>query len=298
MNGSSSNNGAVIIVDVTDRENPVKRGNCPGTYSHDCFIKNDTVYAANIYNGKFSVIKAIDKDAPVMVLEFPYPTAVTHNIWTSDDRRWLLTTDEGGSNHLKIWNSQDLSNITLVYQYLPYQAAMVHNAYFKGDTIFMAHYRPVALMYQACLCTNCDCYDTYPDSGTAYQGAWNVYPYYSSGKFVVSDISSGLYVFKFTNSIGIHQIGTEIPGNYKLEQNYPNPFNPVTHFGFRIANFGLVQLKVFNILGEEVAVLVNEELKPGIYEESFDGSNLASGIYFYSLVTNGFKDSRKMVIAK
>lgn len=92
--------------------------------------------------------------------------------------------------------------------------------------------------------------------------------------------------------------GNETPYMYSLSQNYPNPFNPTTNFRFRIANFGLVQLKVFNILGEEVATLVNEELKPGSYEVRFDGTNLSSGVYFYQIKSGSFIDTKKMVLVK
>jgi len=76
---------------------------------------------------------------------------------------------------------------------------------------------------------------------------------------------------------------SKIPREFTLEQNYPNPFNTTTHFGFRIANFGFVSLKVFDVLGNEVATLVNEEKPAGEYEVEFDASGLSSGTYFYRL---------------
>jgi hypothetical protein len=73
------------------------------------------------------------------------------------------------------------------------------------------------------------------------------------------------------------------PEEFTLEQNYPNPFNPTTNVGFRIADFGFVSLKVYDVLGNEVATLVNENLQAGRYETTFDASGLASGVYFYRL---------------
>ncbi len=72
--------------------------------------------------------------------------------------------------------------------------------------------------------------------------------------------------------------------NFNLKQNYPNPFNPSTNIGFRILNQGFVSLKVYDILGNEVAVLLNEAKPAGDYEILFDSKNLASGVYFYTLI--------------
>jgi hypothetical protein len=88
------------------------------------------------------------------------------------------------------------------------------------------------------------------------------------------------------------------PDKFQLYQNYPNPFNPTTNIGFRIADQGFVTLKVYDILGNEVAVLVNEEKHHGTYEVKFDGSNLSSGSYFYQLRTNNFIQSKMLVLLK
>jgi choice-of-anchor B domain-containing protein len=302
LNGANYNGGGIVILDITDRENPVRRGNGPAPYSHDCFIKNDTVYAANIYSpSKLSIISVTDKDNPVLITQHSYSNAVCHNIWTSDDRRWLLTTDEGGSNHLKLWNSENLNNITFVYEYIPYETAMVHNAYFKGDTIFMAHYRAGVVALDVSNLPSAPTvigyYDTYNGSGLTYQGAWNVYPYYNSGKFIVSDILTGLYVFTF-GVVGITPIGSEIPSGFSLEQNYPNPFNPTTKFNFSIPKAGNVSLKVYDASGKLVEKIIDGNYSAGKYSADFNGSKLASGLYFYTLTGDGFKETRKMVLTK
>ncbi|MBU1101879.1 MAG: T9SS type A sorting domain-containing protein [Bacteroidetes bacterium] len=89
-----------------------------------------------------------------------------------------------------------------------------------------------------------------------------------------------------------------LPTNYKLEQNYPNPFNPTTDIKFSIPNSGIVQLTVYNVLGQQVAQLVNEELSAGSYNYSFDAANLSSGVYVYTIHANDFVQSRKMVLLK
>ncbi len=88
------------------------------------------------------------------------------------------------------------------------------------------------------------------------------------------------------------------PLSFSLNQNYPNPFNPSTLIRYSISNRGNVMLKVFNLLGKEVAVLVNEEKNAGNYEINFDASGLSSGVYFYELTSAGTKMTKKMIIMK
>jgi len=87
---------------------------------------------------------------------------------------------------------------------------------------------------------------------------------------------------------------------YSLSQNFPNPFNPVTKINFelRIKNYEYVSSKVFDALGKEVATLVNEKKSSGRYEVEFDGSNFSSGIYFYKLQTEGFIETKRMILLK
>ncbi len=85
---------------------------------------------------------------------------------------------------------------------------------------------------------------------------------------------------------------------YSLSQNFPNPFNPETKISFQIKERGLVQIKVFDILGKEIAILLNEEKEHGNYSISFNGSNLSSGVYIYSLRVNDYVQNRKMILIK
>jgi hypothetical protein len=92
---------------------------------------------------------------------------------------------------------------------------------------------------------------------------------------------------------------TYSPVEYELSQNYPNPFNPTTQINFAIKKAGKVEIKVYDVLGKEVATLVNKEMTPGKYTADFDASNLASGIYIYRIVAgNEFAQVKKMVLIK
>lgn len=125
-----------------------------------------------------------------------------------------------------------------------------------------------------------------------------------------TDISTGsVYSSRPNLCIGINPL-TEtgknislLPREFKLQQNFPNPFNPVTKIRYEIPavknkNNVKVQLKIFDMLGREVQTLVNTELSPGFYEFDFDGKDFSSGVYFYSLISDGFRDTKRMVLMR
>ena len=93
-------------------------------------------------------------------------------------------------------------------------------------------------------------------------------------------------------------ISNEIPEKLKLYQNYPNPFNPTTSIKFDIPRSSHVKLFIYDALGREVAIIVNEKLSAGSYETSWNGGDYPSGVYFYALLTNYFRETKKMVITK
>ena len=89
-----------------------------------------------------------------------------------------------------------------------------------------------------------------------------------------------------------------IPVDFALSQNYPNPFNPTTNIQFAVPQTGPVSLRVYDVLGREVALLVDDVLQPGFYTARFDGHNFASGVYFYRLIASGFVEMKKMQLVK
>jgi photosystem II stability/assembly factor-like uncharacterized protein len=115
-------------------------------------------------------------------------------------------------------------------------------------------------------------------------------------------VGSGGTILKTTNGgsmiTGIQSVSSELPSEYNLSQNFPNPFNPTTHLKFGIITPGLVTLKVYNLLGNEIETLVNKNLTPGVYDVDFDGSNFPSGIYFYKLETGFFSETKRMILLK
>ncbi|MBK6506879.1 MAG: T9SS type A sorting domain-containing protein [Ignavibacteria bacterium] len=115
-----------------------------------------------------------------------------------------------------------------------------------------------------------------------------------------------LYAGNYGNSVwrrpllqtGITVISPEVPESFALSQNYPNPFNPKTIINYQLRITNLVKLTVYDVLGHEVATLVNEKQSAGTYQVEFDGSGFASGVYFYKIVTEGFTDVKRMMLLK
>jgi hypothetical protein len=105
-------------------------------------------------------------------------------------------------------------------------------------------------------------------------------------------------LYKFDKINGVEDQGEIVVDGYKLSQNYPNPFNPTTKINFELKNSGYTTLKVYDMLGSEVATLVNKELTTGSHSVNFNAASLASGTYIYQLNVNGTRITNKMVLLK
>jgi Secretion system C-terminal sorting domain len=110
------------------------------------------------------------------------------------------------------------------------------------------------------------------------------------------DIVLNNFFGDFTTSV--EKLEDYIPTRFELEQNYPNPFNPSTKIRYTVTEAGLVTLKVYNLLGQEVATLLNEEQTSGVYEATFNAEQFSSGIYFYTLTAGSFTATKKMILMK
>ncbi|OGV08464.1 MAG: hypothetical protein A2499_04710 [Stygiobacter sp. RIFOXYC12_FULL_38_8] len=126
---------------------------------------------------------------------------------------------------------------------------------------------------------------------------------YVGGMFTTAGGLAANYIAKYAcsprpTSISEETINRTIPDRYQLEQNYPNPFNPTSTIRYNIASAGFVKISVYDILGREIRVLVNEEKGPGHYEVQFDAGNLSSGVYFYTIRTRDYSQSKKMILLK
>jgi len=131
---------------------------------------------------------------------------------------------------------------------------------------------------------------------TSPQGNWVLSVQNTAGQPEGKLLGWGL---RINNSVtGVLPVSGNIPEKFILEQNYPNPFNPVTSIRFSVPKESDVKLTVYDLLGKEVMLLVNEKLTAGNYKVELDGSGLSSGTYFYKLETNGYSSIKKMVLIK
>ncbi|MBK7497788.1 MAG: T9SS type A sorting domain-containing protein [Ignavibacteriales bacterium] len=114
------------------------------------------------------------------------------------------------------------------------------------------------------------------------------------------DVSRWLYTWigSLWEPVSVKEDGQQVVNEFALSQNYPNPFNPTTQIKFSIKESGLVSLKIFDILGTEVATLVNNEYPVGNYTVDFNAVGLASGIYFYKIQSGNFVETKKMILMK
>lgn len=131
--------------------------------------------------------------------------------------------------------------------------------------------------------------ESYYKSGSSWLDFYNVD---SSANFCIK----GLFVNDtITGTSNSH---LTVPQTYSLHQNYPNPFNPTTTISFDIPKTAKVKLAIYNVVGKEIVSLVNRKMNPGSYEVNWDASNFTSGVYFYRIFSDGFVDTKKMVLIK
>ncbi|NLH61155.1 MAG: T9SS type A sorting domain-containing protein [Ignavibacteriales bacterium] len=129
----------------------------------------------------------------------------------------------------------------------------------------------------------------------------------SNYSYLDADLKSGTYSYRlkqvdYDGSFTYLELKSEVtigvPDEYSLSQNYPNPFNPSTTIRYSIKTGGEVTLRVYDILGNEVATLVNEVQEPGYYTVNFNGANLSSGVYVYTLESGEFSGVKKLLLMK
>jgi len=122
---------------------------------------------------------------------------------------------------------------------------------------------------------------------------------YVTGSSAGSGTSDDFATIKYSQTpTGIDQTDYSLPEKYSLHQNYPNPFNPSTVIKYAVGSKQFVSLKIYDVLGNELATLVNEEKPAGNYEVNFNASKLSSGVYFYRIQAGSFVETKKMILLK
>ena len=211
--------GGVHFINVQDPKNPISAGGYGDNgYTHDAQVITyngpDTDYAgAEIFIGAnenlVAIVNITDKDNPVGISTFRYsPLAYTHQGWFTEDQQYLILGDEldevnfGFDSRTLVFDLSDLDNPILHTSYTGTTTAIDHNGYVKGDQYFLANYRAGIRVLDISDIASKNIaeegfFDTYPSSNSAgFDGVWSVYPFFTSGKIIASDIDSGLFVIK------------------------------------------------------------------------------------------------------
>ncbi|NIT70208.1 choice-of-anchor B family protein [candidate division KSB1 bacterium] len=431
----------IRAISLADPVDPIQVSSF-GISSHDVYARDNVVYVSEGSNGTIGIFDLSTPTSPVLLSRFSIPNAgFVHNAWLSDDGNFLMTTEETTNKTVKLFDIQDLGNEFITDEYLG-PSNLAHNTHIKGDFAYISHYADGLRIVDI---TNPDnifeagYYDTSSLTG-GFNGAWGAFPFFPSGKVLISDIQNGLFVFSFdsnlpndmsldlapndppivipssggsftfnvsftnnTNSTqffdvwntiiipggekvpptigpvnldipaggtggksninqnvpGEAQAGTytyifnigdfpnrtvatdsftfskstgptakvavgfeisnwdaiwdaggiqsissgTLPEEFVLEQNYPNPFNPSTTIAYQLPKAEKVSIIIYDLLGQQVKQLVNENQEPGHYSVQWDGRDqtghtVATGLYIYQIKAGQFNQTRKMLFVK
>jgi choice-of-anchor B domain-containing protein len=204
LNGSANASpGGAIILSLADPENPTYVGSYAPIYFHDTYVRNDTLYGAAL-GGGFYVASLANKAAAQTITTVTYTGSGTHNVWTSRDARYIFSSDEVGSTakNMKVWDLQNLPTVTQRSPHTFSPTTVIHNVHVRGDYVYVAHYKAgvfVGDVTDPLAISTAGTFNTYTGGGTSasYAGAWGVYPYFPSGRWIASDTQTGLHVFTF-----------------------------------------------------------------------------------------------------
>ena len=191
--------GAIVLDIKTDPWNPKYAGRYSNNYIHDGFAINDTLYSSNIYAGTFSIIDFKDKTTPILLNTQTTPTNFNHNVWRSDDGKYLFTTDENAGSYLTSYDVSDALNIKFLDKMRsPSGAApIVHNTHYLNGFAVTSWYTEGVIITDAHRPQNLiqvGQYDMYSPVSSGFQGCWGVYPYFPSGNLVASTLEGELFV--------------------------------------------------------------------------------------------------------
>lgn len=238
--GSNRGEGGAIILDLnTDPMNPTEVGTYDDSYIHDGYVRGDTLYAAHIFEGYFSIVDVTDKSNPIVLGTQNTPSNFAHNIWPTDDSKHVFTTDEVSGGYLAAYNVENPGNAfeTDRIQSSPGSGIVPHNVHVYGDFLVTSYYSDGVKIHDISDPENMievGSYDTYPGTSTSTIGCWGAYPYFSSGILLASDMIHGLFILSpnyeyaaklegtvtnADNGDGINDVSITIDGHDQVENS-------------------------------------------------------------------------------
>ena len=203
LNGSNLNNGGVVLIDVASNPtDPVFLGFAPAIYSHDSYARDSILYSAEIFAGDASIYDVHDPQNITLIGRVKTPNEFTHNVWLSDDSRYMFTTDERSNSYVTSYDIQDPANIIELDRFRQADTDgsgnIPHNVYVWNDWLVVAYYTSGTLIVDASRPDNLvevGSFDSFLGEDGGFEGVWGSYPFLPSGKILSSDRNSGLYVF-------------------------------------------------------------------------------------------------------
>ena len=294
----SKNGGGPIFVDISDPKNPVSLGDYTAEgYSHDAQVVTykgpDTTYQGKeIYIGSnesdIVILDVTDKNNVVHIATINYAQAAyTHQGWFTEDHRYFILGDEldeyryGMNTRTLIFDLQDLDNPVLSSTYFGKSKAIDHNGYVKGNEFFLSSYTAGMRVFDISNISSADkpmvetgFFDTRPrNNRTSFKGVWSVYPYFSSGNIVISDINRGMFIVKKQNTKRSNSSNlTE-----DLVKIYPNPTNSIVSVSLSKSKINTITIS--NIFGSELRSFKNIDSE--VFE--IDTYNFSKGVYLMKI---------------
>jgi len=197
------NSGGMLIFDLNeDKKEPKLVGRGHSVYSHDVYTNENLMFGNDIYNGELSIFDITDKTAPQLVALQPTTGSFTHNAWSSTNNDFVFTTDEIAGGFVDAYDIREFDNIQRLDSWRPNNAIedgiIPHNTHYHEGFLHTAWYIVGVVVLDATDPTNlvpAAWYDTYDGNERRFNGAWGAYPFLPSGRLLVSDINTGLYVF-------------------------------------------------------------------------------------------------------
>lgn len=272
-----------------------------GLHCHNIYARDKRAYISEGVAGTFAIYDVSAFPHPPLLKRTPLPPdgGFAHSAWVTEDGNYLLASYETAHRTAKLWSINDADSVYVAGEYIG-PTAFPHHVYIKGHYAYFAHYldglRIVNISSPFDL-SEVAFFDSYGPSGSGYHGAWGAFPFFPSGKIILSDIETGLYVVRFLPPIA--SIGKKGPAHeFVLHQNHPNPFNPETVVRYQLSVISEVRLSVFDVLGREVAVLVDREEGPGSHDVQWDATTMPSGVYYYRLVAGERIETKRMLFIR
>ncbi len=298
--GTSTFNGGGHYIDISNPTNPVAAGGSSiGGYSHDAQI---VIYDGpdNDYNDgntelyigsnedKVVIIDVTDKSNPVLIKEISYSNdAYTHQGWLTEDHRYFILGDEvdelssGFNTRTVVFDLEDLdANTPPRFEYFGPTAAIDHNAYVRGQQLFLSNYRAGMRVIDISDIANGNIveegyFDSYPNNdGADFDGAWNVYPFFASGNIVISDINRGFLLVKDPDFLGIND---QVSEAFSIA---PNP--ATTEITIKSQAEPITSIEIFNVLGQQV---IHQTYDSGL-SKNLNISQLNAGMYLVKVNKN------------